>query len=88
MNNLKRIEREFEDFRNEILSLSKEKIFDEAYKIRFYREVSEWIVGGEYEIKNTTTLAGLYDFYLSNEYLSITTWSDIGVMISEYEYEN
>lgn len=88
MDNLKRIEREFKDFQEEVLLLSKDEIFKNAYKINFYREVSECIVGGEYEIKDTTTLAGLYDFYLSNEYLSITTWSDIGVMISEYEYEN
>lgn len=88
MDNLKRIEREFEDFRNEILSLSKEKIFDEAYKIRFYTEIYTFLKETHYEVKKSTSIAGLYDFYLSDEYRSINTWSEVREMIYDYEHED
>ena len=62
MDNLKRIEREFEDFRNEILSLSKEKIFDEAYKIRFYKEIYSFIKETHYKLKNQLPLQDYMTF--------------------------
>lgn len=88
MDSLKRIESEFEDFRNEILSLSKEKIFDEAYKIRFYKEIYSFIKETHYKLKKSTSIAGLYDFYLNDQYRSITTWSEVRGLIYDYEHED
>ncbi len=40
---LKRINKEYEDFRKEVLLLSKKEIFNMAYKINFYHEIWSFI---------------------------------------------
>ena len=43
MRNFKRIEKEYEDFRNGVLSLSKEEIYNKSFEINFYVNVYEYL---------------------------------------------
>ena len=58
---LKRINKEYEDFRMEVLLLSKEEIFDMAYKINFYHEIWSFLNDTGRKIKSKMSLADLYD---------------------------
>ena len=85
MKNFKRIEKEYEDFRKEVLLLSKKEIFDMAYKINFYHEIWSFINDTGRKIKSKMTLADLYDFFLSREFTSITSYTDVEELFDYYE---
>ena len=82
---LKRINREYRDFKNEALLFSKEKIFDMAYKINFYHEIWSFLNDTERKIKPKMSLADLYDFFLSKDYTSIASYTDIEELFDYYE---
>lgn len=82
---LKRINKEYEDFRMEVLLLSKEEIFDMAYKINFYHEIWSFLNDTERKIKSKMSLADLYDFFLSKDYTSIASYTAIEELFDNYE---
>lgn len=82
-----RIINEFNEFKKEVLSLSKEEIFEEHFKINFYCEVKECIVDMKLELKESTTLFGLWEFFLDREFASTDNYDSIIEMIKEYEEE-
>lgn len=89
----KNADTEFKNFKHLELQKSKEEIFKDNYKIRFFDEVHDFLIcktdleDEDMEIiisDGLIFIALLYDFYLSKEYTSINTWEDISDMISEY----
>ena len=82
---LKRINKEYEDFRKEVLLLPKEKIFDMAYKINFYHDIWSFLNDTERKIKSKMSLSDLYDFFLSKDYTSIASYTDIEELFNYYE---
>lgn len=82
---LKRINKEYEDFRMEVLLLSKEEIFDMAYKINFYHEIWSFLNDPGRKIKSKMSLADLYDFFLSKDYTSIASYTAIEELFDNYE---
>ena len=83
--NFERIKKEYEDFRKEVLLLSKKEIFDMAYKINFYHEIWSFINDTGRKIKSKMTLADLYDFFLSKEFTSIASYTDVEELFDYYE---
>lgn len=93
------VEREYTNFKTAELQKSKEEIYDDNYKIRFYIEMYEYFTANkENSFLNVNLckclindspniISELYDYYLSNEYASITTWEDINEMIYDYNKE-
>ena len=82
---LKRINKEYEDFRKEVLLLPKEKIFDMAYKINFYHEIWSFLNDTGRKIKSKMSLADLYDFFLSKDYTSIASYTDVEELFNYYD---
>ena len=85
MKNFKRIEKEYEDFRKKVLLLSKKEIFDMAYKINFYHEIWSFLNDTGRKIKTKMSLADLYDFFLSKEFTSIASYTDVEELFDYYE---
>ena len=86
MKNFKRIEKEYEDFRNGVLSLPKEEIYNKSFEINFYVNIYEYLEFQEYDIPNKMTLLDLFEFYKKREYLNCNNYEDIDLLI--YEYKN
>lgn len=82
---IRRLSDEYEEFRKEELSKSKEEIFDDASRINFYFEVYNYFLEcGELDEEVTKLLshkdepmAFLWDEYLSMDGASIGTWDDM-----------
>ena len=86
MKNFKRIEKEYEDFRNGVLSLSKEEIYNKSFEINFYVNIYEYLEFQEYNLLKKMTLLDLFEFYKKREYLNCNNYEDINLLI--YEYKN
>ena len=86
MKNFKRIEKEYENFRNGVLSLSKEEIYNKSFEINFYVNIHEYLEFQEYAIPNKMTLLDLFEFYKKKEYLNCNNYEDLELLI--YEYKN
>ena len=86
MKNFEKIEKEYEDFRNEVLSLSKEEIYNKSFEINFYVNIYEYLEFQEYDIPEKMTLLDLFEFYKKREYLDCNNYEDIDLLI--YEYKN
>ena len=86
MKNFKRIEKEYEDFRNEVLSLSKEEIYNKSFEINFYVNIYEYLEFQEYNLPKKMTLLDLFEFYKKREYLNCNNYEDIDLLL--YEYKN
>lgn len=89
------VKKEFADFKSTQLSLKPELLFDNACKIRFYKEIYNYITENElskdYDWQNIKRLAScnqiislLYDEYLSKEHLSIDSWESIQELIESF----
>ena len=80
MKTLERIEKEYENFKAEVLSKSKEKIYSLYDKISFYENIYEFILNAEDEtvelIKNVI-LEKLYKAYLSKEYINMCDYEEV-----------
>ena len=82
---IRRLSDEYEEFRKDELSKSKEEIFDDASKINFYFEVYNYFLEcGELDEEVTKLLSSkdepmafLWDEYLSMDGTSIGTWDDM-----------
>lgn len=82
-------EREYAEFRQDILSLSKSEIYDSAGMIRFYLNMRDYAVYSDeldYEtalkINTDNPIAALWDRYLDTE-LSADSYEDIGYLFDE-----
>ena len=83
--NFENIKKEYENFRKEVLLLSKEDIFEEVFTIYFYKTIYEYLEFKEDKISDKMSLAGLFEFYKKSEYLHYNTYEDIEDLISEYQ---
>lgn len=88
MKNFKRIEKEYKDFRNGVLSLSKEEIYNKSFEINFYVNIYEYLEFQEYDISENMTLLDLFEFYKKREYLDCNNYEDIDVLLWEYKYSS
>ena len=86
MENFKRIEKEYKDFREEVLLLSKEEIYNKSFEINFYINIYEYLEFQEYKIPDKMTLSDLFEFYKKKEHLNCNNYEDIDLLI--YEYKN
>lgn len=83
----KRIKKEYENFREEVLLLSKEEIYNKVFEINFYINIFEYMEFQEYEIPKGMALADLFDFYKKREHLHYNTYEDIELLLAEYRYD-
>lgn len=84
---------EFNEFKDDELEKSKEEIFEDNYKIRFFDEMHEFLISENllqsYELSviakhGTAFISHLYDFYLGSEYAAITNWEEVVDMIADF----
>lgn len=86
MKNFKKIEKEYEDFRNGVLSLSKEEIYNKSFEINFYVNIYEYLEFQEYDIPEKMILSDLFEFYKKREYLDCNNYEGIDILLWEYNY--
>ena len=86
MENFKKIEKEYEDFRNGILLLSKEEIYNKSFEINFYVNIYEYLEFQEYDIPEKMILSDLFEFYKKREYLDCNNYEGIDILLWEYNY--
>lgn len=89
-------EKEFEAFKDMILLKTKEEIFNDNYKIRFFDELHVFLKEKDAVLsldvseresiaeEGTKFIEDLYYFYVKNEYASIENWEEIIYMIRNY----
>ena len=94
------IKKEYTVFRKEQLSQNTETVFENAGKIHFYKNLYCYAVNSnlktEFALRDlkvfashTNILSLLYDEYLSNEFLSISSWEYIRKIFNAFlEREN
>lgn len=85
--NFKRIKKEYENFREEVLLLSAEEVYNKAFEINFYVNIFDYLEFQEYEVPKGMTLADLFDFYKKREHLHYNTYEDIELLLAEYRYD-
>lgn len=87
--------KEFEDFKKDMVSKSKEEIFRSAYKIHVMDELNDYFENGgcenlskedckKLQKYDDNILSLLYDYYLFDEYGSVNNWEDIGDLIKRF----
>lgn len=67
---VERIEREYEEFKKDLLNKPKEEIYNSFEKISFYENIYEFLLNSEeetIELLKDITLAQLYKSYLNTE---------------------
>ncbi len=87
-----KIEAEYNIFKQEILSMNAEEIFNACNKIRFYESVMEYFryntIAVDMVVKicenSDSLLQELWQLYLKYENLQIESWSDIANMLVCY----
>lgn len=88
-----KIEAEYNIFKQEILSMNAEEIFNACNKIRFYESVMEYFryntIAVDMIVKfcesSDSLLQELWQLYLKYENLQIESWSDIANMLEWYD---
>lgn len=80
-----RITKEYLKFKNYILSLKKEDIFERAVKIVFYNKLYRYFkLTGAY-IEKDVTLQSLYMFYIKYEKLNVNDNEEIAEFLKLYK---
>lgn len=87
-----KIEVEYNTFKQEILSMNAEEIFNACNRIRFYESVMEYFRYNTVAVdmmvrfyeKTDSLLQELWQLYLKNESLQIESWNDIANMLECY----
>lgn len=80
-----RITEEYLKFRNYILSLKKEDIFERAVKIVFYNELYRYFKTTGACIEKDVTLQSLYMFYIKYEKLNVNDNEEIAEFLKLYK---
>lgn len=90
------VKQEFDEFRADMLTRTKEEIFNNNYGIRFYTELHAFLtseyIGDHLDDKNMeglyqdkgAILSELYSYYLHEEYSSINNWGDTADLVRDY----
>lgn len=76
MKTVERIEKEYEEFKKDLLNKPKEEIYNSFDKISFYENIYEFLLNSEeetMELLKDITLAQLYKNYLNTENIN---WSE------------
>lgn len=92
---VKNVEFEFNEFKNNQITLGPQKMFENIGKIHFYKEVYTYITEinlnidlGWRNVKkladNSNLIALLYDEYLSKEHLSVDNWECIREILDSF----
>lgn len=84
MENFKKIEKEYKDFREEVLLLSKDEIYKKSFEINFYVNIYEYLKFQECDIPEKMTLFDLFEFYKKKEYLNCESHEDMDILLWEY----
>ena len=89
---VEKIEKEYRDYRADMLQKTPEHIWDRCCEIYFYSSFYEYFLYNE-AIPYMTALklgdceniiAACWDLYLKNEELSILSWEDIGQILDRF----
>ena len=80
-----RITEEYLKFKNYILSLKKEDIFERAMKIVFYNELYRYFKTTGAYIEKDVTLQSLYMFYIKYEKLNVNDIEEIAEFLKIYK---
>lgn len=76
------LEREYEEFKAEVLKKDKEEIFNEVGKIYFYNNVYDYLRDSGIELNEKMTLSNLWEAYLDMSVsVSVGTWEDVEAFI-------
>ncbi len=88
------VDAEFNAFKNDMLNLSKEMIFNASFQIHFYNELHDFLNVEQTEIDDKDfqclyedrghILSLLYDYFCKDEYASISNSEKIGNMVHSY----
>ncbi len=86
------IEKEYKDYKADMLKKTPEQIWDKCCEIYFYSSFYEYFLYNEtisYVVAEKlgdceNIIAGCWDLYLKNEELSILSWTDIDELIERY----
>jgi len=86
------IEKEYRDYKAEMLQKEPEHIWDKCCEIYFYNSFHEYFLYNEaisYVVANKlgeceNIISGCWDLYLKNEELSILSWADMDELIERY----
>lgn len=74
---------EYLKFKESILILNKEEIFERAFKISFYNEIYKYLKNNNIHLK--TNLSNLYISYIKYENINITSDEDKAEFINIYD---
>lgn len=74
---------EYLKFKESILTLNKEEIFERAFKISFYNEIYKYLKNNNIHLK--TNLSNLYISYIKYENINITSDEDKAEFINIYD---
>lgn len=86
------IEREYRNYKANMLQKNRDEIWDKCCEIYFYSSFYDYFLYNEaisYVVaeqlgKCENIIAGCWQLYLKNEELSILSWEDIGQIIERY----
>lgn len=74
---------EYLKFKEAVLTLNKEEIFERAFKISFYNEIYKYLKNNNIHLK--TNLSNLYISYIKYENINITSDEDKAEFINIYD---
>lgn len=78
-----KLTKEYLKFKESILALNKEEIFERAFKISFYNEIYKYLKNNNIHLK--TNLSNLYISYIKYENINITSDEDKAKFINIYD---
>lgn len=81
---MEKLTEEYLKFKNSILALNKEEIFERAFKIVFYNEIYKYFKNTGASVDKDISIARLYLFYIKYEPLSINNTEEIAEFINVY----
>lgn len=81
---MNKITEEYLKFRSSILALSKEEIFERAFKIVFYNEIYKYFKSSGISVFKDISIASLYSFYIKYENLKINSNEEIAGFLNMY----
>ena len=90
------VEREYAEFKKDMLRKTKEEILDDYVIVYFYNEIRDFFCGSELSDEQYNVLIndgekgglfeGLWCEYIGSDYSSIASYDDIKDIVSDYIY--